>query len=562
MGVSRGDALLLPLLLAACAPEAPTTGGQPPVLAWLVLHVDPLPRRGDETCVDEALTRCGALDAGAWRERTENLAWLSERWISAERTMNLELGPEASLGWAEEPSTSAALEASLSEEGEEDAAAAVAASAESGRASVAALVGAGAASLGVHVHGVLPQDGSSWGEVDLSWAAPTEGGSPEACVAWAQDPLIEPSAPLAEAVLAYGAAGAAAVADPLGAPLLSFTGHLPRSMSGKITVVEDPDALDPSQERAFPASFAPRTLGSAYSECLTYAVDHPPFEAWPADEERALLAGDGPAVIPGNRVVGSMSEHLGVASDSSLGANARRLLQALVNWRYEGLLGRPARPWVFTFHEHLFDLYPGEPNGRIAEERDLRPTTGQKYRQDLEAMASMVDALAARSGWQGVQSDAGGVMRWALPEERSAEGSAFSYGSPEEAPPEGLDPQSYPYLPLVAERLARTHLVCAGSAEGVEIYGMLRCEAGWAWAGEGSGYHCADLASPGWVYLLVPEGPTCLEAPSAAAAAAAVDDEALGAPTRCEEGIEVPIQGLLLEPAEGPWWADRCLPWG
>ncbi len=549
------------LLLAACAPvEAPITE-QPPILAWLVVHVDPLPRQSEGDCLEEAVTGCGALKGETWRDRTENLVWLTDRWIETGRTMDLELGPEAALGWAEDPEVTASLVATLEEAGDEDAATTAAETVATGRASISALVSSGAASLGVHVHDIVPDAGGLWGAVYLNLGEISEEGSPEVCTTWEEDPLAEPRADVIERVVAYGVNAADAIAAPLGAPLESFTGHLPRSMSGKITVVEDVEALDPENVTGFPERFAPTNLGSAYSECLTVALDHQPFEAWPADEIRALAAGDGPPVVPGARVVGSLSEHLGVPADGSLGADARRLLQAVVNWRYAGLMGEAPRPWVFTFHTHLFDLYPGAPNADIALERGLRPQLGQKFRKDLDAFAGLIDAFEGKTRWQGMAQE-GGVTRWALPRDVDAAGSAFSYSQEGEAPPEAMDREAYPYLPLVAERLSFSHLGCTGEMDGVELYGMMRCEAGWAWGDDQSGYHCADGAASRWVYLLIPEGPTCLEMPSEAALFAPVDGEAMGGPTRCGDGVEVPVQGLLVEPAEGAWWSATCAPWG
>ncbi len=551
---------MLPLLLlSACAPEPAPPTTQPPLLAWLVVHVDPLPRRADGPCADPDLSSCGTLDAGAWVERTENLGWLAERWVERGRTMDLELGPEAALGWAEDEAVLGALTDGLAGEGAADPEGLARETALSGRTSVAALVSAGAASLGVHVHEVLPDDDGRWGAVALEQEG--EGATTEACAAWEGAPLVEPDPALAERVVAYGVEAADAVAAPLGEPLLSFTGHLPRAMSSKIAVVEDPEALDPEAEAGFSERFQPGSLGSAYSECLSVAVDHPPLESWPADPERALGAGEGPPVIPGVGVVGSMAEHLGAPNDGSLGAQARRLLLALVNWRYQGLLASAPRPWVFTFHAHLFDLYAGSPNARISAERELRPQEGQKYRGELDGLSGLIDGFAGRTRWAGLEAPSG-VARWALPAELDASGSQFSYAREGEAPPEGLDTELYPYLPLLAERLADTHLICSGSSEEVEIYGLLRCSKGWAWAGEQDGYHCAEGEEPAWVYLLIPEGPTCLDAPSESALSAPVDALELAPAERCGSGLEVPLQGLLVEPAAGPWWSERCAPWG
>lgn len=556
--------MVLGLILACMAGPPPISGTQPAFQVFLVVHVDPLPREPD-TCTDPALAACGALIGSSWQARTENLAWLTDRWIAEGRTMDLELGPESSLGWAGDTTVGAALEASLAADGVADPGAAVAETAALAQGVFGDLLSSGAGSLGVHVHTVLPDSGAGlWGDARIGTPGEQdegEGGAVGACEAWQGAPLEEAPDRLVEQVVAYGARAAAALGDPLDADLLSFTGHFPRTMAGKIAVVEDPERLDPSSEAAFPERFSPLGLGSAYNECLTQAVDHPPFEAWPADEAQALLAGEGPAVTPGVRVVGSMAPHLGEPADGSLEAVSRQWLQALLNWRAAALAGAPARPWTFTFHTHDFDLYEGSPNPNVSADRSLQPKAGERYRQDLEGMASLLDRFAAQDQWQGVSAADGAVARWALPADLDDEGSEFSYGLADAAPPDGLDPALYPYLPLVAERLANTHLACVGSVDEVEIYGLLRCEGGWAW-GEGSaGYHCADAAAPAWVYALVPASSSCVSAPEGAAVGGAVDDDALGPVERCADGIAVPAQGLLLEPAGGPWWEERCGAW-
>ena len=124
------------------------------------------------------------------------------------------------------------------------------------------------------------------------------------------------------------------------------------------------------------------------------------------------------------------------------------------------------------------------------------------------------------------------------------------------APPTGLETERYPYLALVAERLADTHLTCTGRREGVEVYRFLRCEAGWQWGGPGS--HCPEPTEE--VYALVPSTTTCLAVPAGALRVAAIDDTELGEATWCSgERLSIPQQGLLVEPrTEGAWWSEVC----
>ena len=98
-----------------------------------------------------------------------------------------------------------------------------------------------------------------------------------------------------------------ALADVMASDMTSFTGHLPASLSSKVALVSDPDSV----LAGIPDSFSPVGLSSAYGECFVQHVDHPAMEVWSADAHQALLAGDGPMVLPGERIVGSMAEHLG-----------------------------------------------------------------------------------------------------------------------------------------------------------------------------------------------------------------------------------------------------------
>ena len=95
----------------------------------------------------------------------------------------------------------------------------------------------------------------------------------------------------------------------------------------------------------------------------------------------------------------------------------------------------------------------------------------------------------------------------------------------------------------------------------MEIYGLLRCSEGWSWGEPSPGYGCTDGAAPAWVYLLVPDGPRCLDAPEGAATGGAVDADALAPLESCGGGLAVPEQGLIVEPAAGPWWEDLCGAW-
>jgi hypothetical protein len=228
----------------------------------------------------------------------------------------------------------------------------------------------------------------------------------------------------------------------------------------------------------------------------------------------------------------------------------RRVLTALLSWRHAALTDAADRPWAYAFHTHLFHLYEGTVPADIAEGRDVSAVTGGRFRRDTEAMAAFADRFAG-GPWQGVAaSDGGGPVRWGLPGDRDPLDADFVYGDPDAAPPAGMD-DSYPYLPLVAERLDDASLVCTGSLEGVEVYGLLRCAQGWAWGGEQDGFHCAEAEAPSWVYVLVPQAATCLQGVEGAMSAASVADPAMGEPRWCDGGLQVPVEGLLLEPAPG-----------
>jgi hypothetical protein len=539
------------LLLACADPAQHGIAGepvQPAIQALLVVHVDPLPRDGGGACEDASITRCGPPLATAWRQRTENLGWLAEQWTRDRRTVDLQLGPESSLGWMEDPAVAGALARSFERAGDPDGIGAVAQTAARGRAALGALVGAGSATLGVHVHTVRSVGGGDFGD----GLRITEGPGP--CEAWEGDPMIED--PAAEAVVALGVAAAAPLAAAVGAELRSFTGHLPRTMAGKIQLLDDPDGLDPNVAVDFDARFAPANLGSAYSECLHLVTDHPPFEPWAAHDSRALAAGEGPLVLPGERVIGTLEEHLGAWADTAGPAARRRLWELLLNWRVAELRGDPPRPWVWSYHTHDFQLNPGRPDPARAEDRALRPVEGNSLRGDLLEVAEMIDELGSWAGWQGLPTPEDGLLRWSRSEALRGEGSFFDVGAEGEAP-SALSVEDSPYLPLLAEALADGHQICEGALpEGVQVLGFGVCAAGWAWGGERPGFHCADGALVDRTYVLIPALPGCHEVGGVEIIEAApVDGEAFGAPPDCGAGrLELPAEGLLLR-ASGPWVA-------
>jgi hypothetical protein len=525
------------IAILSCAPPD-ITATQPPIQALLTVHADPIPRLL-VACEDPGLTGCGTPVGRSWYRRTRNATWLLQRWVETDRTVDLQLGPEIGLSWAGDPDTLAALSADPDLD-----AALIEEQVAEVREALSVALSEERAALGVHLHTVA-QDTSGL----LGSAPRPEGVHP--CEAWAGEPLTEADGDVLEDVVGFGVRGVAALADELSVPLTSFTGHLPASMAGKIALVTDPDSIAPG----LPDAFAPVGLSSAYSECLLQQVDHPPFELWSASDSQALLAGDGPIVLPGERVVGSMAEHLEAPTDGTWAAASRRLIQLLISWRYAALTGSDPRPWAYTFHIHLYQLEPGLPDpADPAARHELLPEEGQAYRGDVEGIAGMLDTLAASPTWQGVGGE--GVVRWVLPEDLSADGSRFSYGGADAPPPVGMDREVYPYLPLVAERLADSHLVCSGMVGEVAVYRFLRCEAGWQWGGPGG--FCPEPVAE--VYALIPQQPTCLSVPGGALRAGAVDAEALSGADWCGDGgLHVPVQGLLVEPLEdGAWWSEDC----
>jgi hypothetical protein len=562
--------LLLYLIGQASAcrdlPDA-TLGEQPAVQAYLVVHVEPLARESDESCEDPELSECGLPVAYSWERRTENLSWLLQTWSDAGRSMDLQIGPEAALSWMGDPALEEALIASFGNDGdrngllldEGEAAERVSALRLTAQGALESAVSAQSAELGVHIHTVLQDGTGQWGTAPKGRQADTVGP----CESWSGEPLAEGESSIVERVLAYGVESAAPIAELASTELLSFTGHLPRTMAGKIAVVEDPDSLDPDNDVEFSSLFKPVNLGSAYSECLHRVSDHPPLEPWPADESSSLARGDGPVVVPGERVIGAMTEHLDARADTAASAAARRLIQLLLNWRYEGLKGDTDRPWVFTFHTHLYQLNPGVPGALDGTAREATTREGGMLRGDLEALAGLLDQGREWREFGGVEGSGGSVIDWIQPSELVHEDSGFDFGSAGMAPVQTLESSSFPYLPLVAERLENSHLVCQGVLDGVELYGFSRCNGGWAWASPGPGYSCMDGGSPEGVYVLLPSQPACLSVESAALQAGPLDAQQLGAPTWCGgSSIEVPLEGLIVEPSTGlAWMSDSCMAW-
>ncbi len=514
------------LVALGCASPGGGLGTQPAIQAHLVLHMDPMVRADPTPCSDPALTRCGRLSLEPWRRRTQNLTWLADNWVPSSRTVDLQLGPESALAWAGHPGTLAVLGEDARE------------TADRGMCALHQLVDSERASLGLHMHGVMPDGDGRHGELNLVTAE-----SP--CGATQANPIEEVDPSLVEALVHYGATSVHPLASMLGHPIDSFTAHVPRSMETKILVLEDPDGIDPLVQRAFPQSFQPRTLGSAYSECYQQAVGHPVFEVYPADPILPLGAGQGPPIIPGNRVVGSMASHLGADQDGSVGAARRRLVQLLLNWRVAGLRGESDRPWVYTFHAHLFDLGAGAPDPWIEEDRQRDATAGQAFRGDILALSETLDQLASRSAWRGVGGD-DGVLKWSLPRDLEVTGSRFS-----------VDPSADgAYLPLVTERLGESHLRCAVTDGDFDLFVLDRCPGGWAWGGEGFGQHCADLAPKETVTVVVSDVGGCMQAETDGLIVGAVDGSQMTPPERCDGGLSIPQAGLIVERADGLAWLD------
>ena len=517
------------VILAGCAPSGAGVGSQPSIQAHLVVHVDPMARLAGDGCGQADLQGCGPLAFEPFLRRTRNLTWLAQTWVASGRTVDLQLGPEAALAWAGHPETLAVLGEDAQDVADE------------GMCAVRHLMESGQASLGLHMHSVMPDTEQTWGALAVPAAD-------DPCASSDVRPVEEVSASQVEALVHYGATAVHPIASMLGASIDSFTAHVPRSMATKIAVLEDPDGIDQEVQRSFPDTFRPSHLSSALSECFQHAVDHPPFEVYAADRVAPLVAGDGPMVIPGNRVVGSMAPHLGQASDGSLGAARRRLLQLMLNWRVSGLRGDAPRPWVYAFHAHLFDLGQGTPDPFDDAGRLRAASQGHPFRADVEALALTVDQLAARGSWRGARGEQG-VMAWSLPEALDVAGSQF--GQSEET--------EQPYLPLVTERLAHSHLVCSAAHDGFDIFELERCPGGWEWGGDQYGQHCISGRLPEAVTVVVAAHDRCVAGPSRGLSVGEVDGVRMSAPARCPGGLRVPAAGLIIERIDGqPWRAELC----
>ncbi|MFT4979707.1 MAG: hypothetical protein ACI8S6_005619, partial [Myxococcota bacterium] len=504
---------------------------QPPIQAMLSVHVEPLPRDILQPCENTDYSLCGAPLGPPFRRRTRNLTWLLSTWAETDRTVSILLGPESSLAWTGDARMRGWLAEELGEEQLDSVTEAMWSALEEARDSERA-------TLGAHVHSTVFDDSGL-----LGTAPPSAPGGPGPCEAWEADPLNPTDPAVTEAVISLGVTAAAQVADALGMTLGSFSGHVPRTLEEKIAILESPEVWGEP-------AFQPVSLSKGYSECFEQAVDHPPFEGYRTDGQSALGVGEGPIVLPGERSLGSMAVHLDEDSDASLGAARRRLLQLLLNRRHAALTGEEDRPWLYTFFTHDYQL---NPSGDDPARDEVLPQEGHAFREDLLGIASDIDALVAMDGWMG---DAGPVAEWRRADEISVEGSRFRYADDEGgAPLEGLVSSAYPYLPLVAERLAETHLACADTIGEVAVFRMLRCAGGWGW---GEGFFCSQPAEAVWV-LVPPGADACVSVPGGALRAAAIDAESLGPARFCVGGgLSVPAEGLIVEPGDARWWQDGC----
>jgi hypothetical protein len=361
----------------------------------------------------------------------------------------------------------------------------------------------------------------------------------------------------AERVLFEHTQGVAVLAEELDVDILSVSSHVPRSMAGKIAAVGFPDGLDSAIERDFPERYQPISLSGGLSECFQHIADHSVFEAYGANPAGPLMAGGGPMIVPGHRVVGSMADHLGVAQDGSLLAAERRLFQLMLNWRYAALQDGPERPWVFTFHAHLFDLHAGDPDPTESSDRERNAVQGQSFRGEVDALAGIIDGFASVSTWKGVESSGAGVMEWARVDEMRAEGSAFSYGD-EIDPRPPVTEANNPYLHLVSTHLKNSHKVCEHSVDGTTVVGFERCDAGWSWAAPARGFGCSDGAVPTWVGVALSTGASCIAVDPVGLQAAPVDGDEFTEPVYCAGGFWVPHVGLLLEANEDAVLPELC----
>jgi hypothetical protein len=522
--------------LIACTNPKGSLSSQSPIQAQLVVHADPMVRGETIACESPGLVRCGSLQAEPWVRRTNNLVWLEERWVERGRTVDLQMGPDVALAWAEDPLVADQL---ISDIGVD----VVSETAARGRGALDSLLSAGLATLGLHGHTQIQDASGRWGDIDLAPAG---------------DPCGEMSeVDGAERVLFEHAQGVAGLADELGTDILSISSHIPRSMVGKVASVEFPDELDGSVRRDFPERYKPVSLGGGLSECFQHAADHSAFEVYGASMDAPLMAGGGPMVVPGHRVVGSMAPHLGVPQDGSLPAAERRLFQLMLNWRYAALQDGPERPWVFTFHAHLFDIQDGDPDPSEASDRQRNAVQGQSFRNEIDALAGVIDQFARLSTWEGVQSTGEGVMEWVRVDQLHEQGSAFSYGDESEPQPE-LTEDNNPYLHLVSTHLENTHKVCDVSIGGTTVVGFERCDAGWSWGAPSRGFGCSDGSVPTWVGVALNVGTSCTSIDPVGLRVAPVDGDEFEDPVACGGGLWVPNVGLLLEANEGAVLPGMC----
>jgi hypothetical protein len=508
--------------LVGCGPSIDERVPARPIATQLVVHVDPLIRGLPQDCESDDLVHCGGLQGSAFVRRSRNLEWLSDCWKAESRTLNVQVGPDMALAWAGDSDVMADLAEEVDLQQVSDAS-------QRALKALQSLNNAGLLSVGVHAHAQM-QDGSGrWGDLD---------------VAATLDPCGDVSEPVGvERATSEAANGVTKLADVLGMDLVSFGSQLPRSVAGKVTAVEDPQALDTGVYSDFPPEYQPKILGAGLSECFVHEFDHPIFEAYPSSDLGPLEVGDGPMVVPGTRVVGSMAAHLGVGQDGSVGASQRRFVQQLIQWRHSALKGEADRPWAFTFHTHLFDLMAGTPEKQNPSDRDSDAVAGQKFRGDLDQVAAFLDTWSRASGFTDVRSTGTGVVEWVTAE-------AFAEMGP--GPDSPTSYEEYPYLPVL-QQLEHSHLACTASTHGVWIAGFERCTAGWSWGRGEGGYTCSDDAEPDWLTVLIPASEGCQPIPKAGSTGWVLDAEnpadgpfLIEEPLECWGDLFVPSAGLLV----------------
>ncbi len=506
------------LMIIACGPGEDLRPVGPPIQTQLIVHVDPLVRGPAQPCENANLKQCGALMGPAFMRRSRNLEWLLGRWQKRGRTLDLQLGPEMALAWAGDESTLSGLSSTL-DQGEAERVA------DSARKAIAQALDSGTATLGVHAHNQMPDADGLWGDLDVEAAADPCGDA------------VDPAGSYETATAGIDAVRV--LAERLEAPVVSFGSHLPRTLEGRNSVASEAGL---------------EALGAGGSECFTHVHDHPIFERFGSGTGGPIDVGEGLPVAPGVRVVGSMAPHLGVAQDGSLEASRRRLIQLLLNWRNAALSGEGERSWFFGFHAHLFDLMEGEPSPHRAADRGRSATEGQRFRGELDGLATTLDEFTGLDGFMGARSAGGGLVEWVTVPELAVPG--------EDNPAEyGV----YPYLPVPA-MLEGSHLVCTATSHGVWMAGFERCEAGWIWGEEPGGYSCTDGEEPSWIGVIVPESEGCKPIPLAGTFGWPLDatepDQArypLHADYECWGGLFVPMAGLLVETDERSLLPSFCM---